>query len=130
MEIYVNIKGSKKNIYVVGVCDEGEDSFFDCDCPASHHSANQICKHRLTLLKGDFSNIIDTDIEDIELLKKFISNVDIKNNIEEIEKIESAFNRIQAEEKELKNMLAKMKRELLNKFYQKAVDEYNNETDE
>lgn len=117
MEMYLNIKGSKDSIYVVSICTDKEDSFFDCDCPASNHSAGQICKHRLALLNWDFSNIIDADAEEIELLKEFILNSNTQDYLDVLESIQSEFDRIKAEEKKLKSLLAQTKRDLLRKFY-------------
>ncbi|MBX9866058.1 MAG: hypothetical protein K2Y14_04030 [Burkholderiales bacterium] len=125
METYLNVKGSKNNTYVISVFKDDEDSFFDCDCPAANFSAGQLCKHRLALLNGDFSKIINADDEEIALVKEFIASANIQNELEEINKIQSEFDRLQAEEKKLKSLLGQRKRDLLSKFYPSYDEEYD-----
>ena len=65
------IKGSNDTVHTIRLINEDNQVFFKCTCKGSI-SKKILCKHRMALLIGDVTNVVDKNIWDNN---KFISQL-------------------------------------------------------
>jgi len=94
MKKIVKIKSSSfAETYDVTLSNENGKISLNCTCQAGVHS--MICKHRITLLNGDVSNV--SKKSDIQVVEEFLNSI-------EVGKIDSLFAELIGIEKEIEKL--------------------------
>lgn len=101
----LKIKGSSDNDYDVVIKLDGTNLTASCNCKAGE--VGQYCKHRISVLSGDFSNIIDGKTEELESIVNQVKNTDVGKALAEVEAIELEIKNLQSKLKRQKKVLAK-----------------------
>ncbi len=100
------VQGSSINPYRVSfILNEGNLSAF-CTCPAGKHG--QLCKHRMSIFRGESDNIVSNNKGDISVIRDWLSGSDIEMAIHEIAEAEHDFDNAKKRLAQAKRNLAKV----------------------
>lgn len=100
MEKIVEVKSSSADdIYEVTL--KNIDGIISLNCTCKAGIVKQKCKHRLSLLEGDVSNLVSES--DIPVVQEFLNSI-------EAGKLESLFSDLEEIEKEIKKLTNKKKK--------------------
>ena len=104
----VHVKSSSSDsIYCVTFELEGNTLEIHCDCQAG--SYGKICKHKLNLLEGATSNLVDLkEFNNISEILSKVNNSDFAAYNSSIKKIDNEIKRLNSEKKKLKKELEQM----------------------
>lgn len=98
------VEGSTGDHYTVTFNRDGTNLHTSCSCQAGQKSVH--CKHRLSLLAGDISNVVSPVPEDIKAqLATILSGSDVAQALENLHIAEAAVTAAQAEVKRVKKAL-------------------------
>ena len=101
----LKIKGSSDNDYDVVIKLDGTNLTATCNCKAGE--VGQYCKHRISVLSGDFSNIVDGRTKELETIIDQVKNTDVGKALAGIEELELEVKNLQSKLKKQKKALAK-----------------------
>ncbi len=73
-ELIFKMQGSGKNIYTVSIVRDDDGIFMNCNCPAGRFNDGSLCKHRLAILSGDDSKLINVDHQQFDRIKEIIND--------------------------------------------------------
>lgn len=98
------IQGSSPEPYKVEFI-KIQQSTFSAFCTCKAGQSGQNCKHRMQILKGDTSQLISDNIDDVKIIQSWVPNSDIEVLLNEISTLET-------KSQELKNALRIAKKSL------------------
>jgi uncharacterized Zn finger protein len=80
------VQGSALQPYHVVFTKEADNLNAICNCPAGLNG--QYCKHRFSILAGDASAVVSSNVEDVETVKKWMAGSDIEEAMSELAEAE------------------------------------------
>ena len=81
-ELRFIVQGSAPDPYAVTLNRVGDDLQTTCTCPAGRN--RMYCKHRLSLLTGDFSAVVQPNQSDLTYIVQLLENSDVAAALQEI----------------------------------------------
>lgn len=94
MKLTFKVQGSASDPYTCEFWREGENLSSSCTCPAGEKG--MYCKHRLSLIAGEITNLVSKNISDIEVLKKMVLGTDVEKAIKLVKKSEEASEKLKS----------------------------------
>ena len=106
-KIAFRIQGSSPEPYEV-VVEQAPDErvFVTCTCPAGQRG--QLCKHRVNILTGDESGLVDAKPEEIATVQTWIKGTELEQTLENLEQLDNQAARIKAELASMKKKAARL----------------------
>lgn len=109
MEEHIKVKSSSSDeVYTVTFKVENSLTSINCDCKAGQ--VKTLCKHRLSLLDGDISSLVDES--EVPILSRTLELID-KNKISDLY---TELNQVENELKKLTALKTKLRKEIGFKF--------------
>jgi hypothetical protein len=78
-QLKFQITGSQGDIYTIFASKTDNNMTILCNCTAGING--QYCKHRLSLLDGDITNLSSDNSDDVQLLKEMFLGTDVERNL-------------------------------------------------
>lgn len=104
MRMEFSVKGSSGNEYTVVLARSGDKLSTSCTCSAGQNK--QHCKHRISLLEGDLSNVVgDTSRVNLSQLSELVRGTDVERAIAEMRSAEKSQLAAQIHLKQVKKAL-------------------------
>jgi hypothetical protein len=95
------VQGSEAEPYTIQITSCDNKLTASCTCRAAF--MGQLCKHRLSILNGDGSNVISENRDEVALIPNYLNGT-------ETEKFMNAYKQLEDEKKTIDNKLKKLKK--------------------
>jgi uncharacterized Zn finger protein len=86
-ELTLHVKGSSSDPYELTFIKDGDSLTALCDCPAG--TFGNLCKHRVAILDGDSSAVVDDDGGKSGIVVKWLSGTDVEAALAEMREVEA-----------------------------------------
>lgn len=86
-QLSIRVKGSSADPYETIFIKDGESLTALCDCPAG--SFNNVCKHRVNILDGDTSAVLEEDTAKVQQVVEWLVGTDVEAALRELRDIEA-----------------------------------------
>lgn len=94
MEILFQVQGSAADPYSVVFRRDEVGLSASCNCPAGDNG--QACKHRLSILRGDATNIISDNAKQMKMLLSWLAGTNVEAAMNAVERAEHQFEEAKA----------------------------------
>ncbi len=91
LEIEFTVQGSSPEPYNVTFTKKGDKLSAFCTCPAGVYGLH--CKHRINILSGITKGIVSKNLNDVETIKKWLTNTEVETALNELKAAEKAYNK-------------------------------------
>ncbi len=102
-QLTIRVKGSSPDPYENTFLKDGDSLTAICTCPAGTYG--NLCKHRVAIVEGDASAVLDEDVGKVPQVVAWLSGTDVEAALRELRRIE-------AESGKDKDLVAGAKRKL------------------
>jgi len=86
MKLRFLVQGRLPEPYVVTFVRVGDDLKTTCTCPAGEKGT--YCKHRLALLRGDYSAVVSKNFDELTCIPQILANTDVAAALESLSQAE------------------------------------------
>jgi hypothetical protein len=100
------VQGSAPEPYKVGFYKINGQLRASCSCQAGENG--MYCKHRLRILQGDTTGLVDGNLKDIETVQSWLPGTDLERALDECLKAERVFREAEKEFKAAKKLLSRI----------------------
>lgn len=87
-ELTLRVKGSSADPYELTFIKDGSSLTALCDCPAG--TFGNLCKHRVAILDGDSTAVVDGDGGKAGVIVKWLIGTDVDSALKEMREVESS----------------------------------------
>lgn len=105
--IRVLVQGSEPSPYTLTFAKDGQNLTASCTCRAGE--VGIYCKHRISVLTGDWRKVVGGDIGRLEEIRSWLNGSDVQSALDEVAEKER---QLESVKKELKKAKAKLARVL------------------
>jgi uncharacterized Zn finger protein len=89
-ELTLHVKGSSSDPYELTFIKDGDSLTALCDCPAG--TFGNVCKHRVAILDGDSTAVIDDDVGKSGTIVEWLAGTDVESALAELREVEARKN--------------------------------------
>ncbi len=86
-ELTLHVKGSSSDPYELTFIKDGDSLTALCDCPAG--TFGNLCKHRVAILDGDSSAVVDDDGGKSGIVVEWLAGTDVEAALAEMREVEA-----------------------------------------
>jgi hypothetical protein len=87
-ELTLRVKGSSSDPYELTFIKDGSSLTALCDCPAG--TFGNLCKHRVAILDGDTTAVIDDGGEKADVIVQWLIGTDVESALKEMREVEAS----------------------------------------
>ena len=86
-ELTIQVKGPSSKPYELIFIRDGDSLTAICDCPAG--TFNNLCKHRVSILDGDYSAVSEEDQSKAKTVTAWLAGTDVETALVELRRVEA-----------------------------------------
>jgi uncharacterized Zn finger protein len=86
-QLTLHVKGSSSDPYELTFIKDGDSLTALCDCPAG--TFGNLCKHRVAILDGDSSSVVDDDAVKTATVVQWLTGTDVEASLAEMREVEA-----------------------------------------
>ena len=104
-QLTILVKGSSAEPYELTFIKDGDSLTALCSCPAG--SFGNVCKHRVAVIDGDSSAVLDDDADKVATVVEWLAGTDVEAALKEMRAADTAADATKTSRADAKRKLAK-----------------------